>query len=68
MAMAAAYDLEAYQLDAVNAFINNQLDETVHCAFPEGFDQPGSCLLLLRALYGLRQSPLLWLQEFSTTL
>ena len=68
MAITAAYDLEAYQLDAVNAFVNSQLDETVYCKFPEGFDQPGSCLLLLRALYGLRRSPLLWLQEFSTTL
>jgi len=68
MAITAAYDLEAYQLDAFNAFINSQLDETVHCTFPEGFDQPGRCLLLLRALYGLCRSPLLWLQEFSATL
>jgi hypothetical protein len=59
MAITAAYDLEAYQLDAINAFINSKLDETVYCMFPEGFDQSGSCLLLLRALYGLRRSPLL---------
>jgi hypothetical protein len=59
MAITAAYGLEAYQLDAVNAFTNSQLDETVYCTFPEGFDQLGSCLLLLRALYGLRRSPLL---------
>jgi hypothetical protein len=38
MAVAAAYNLEAYQLDTVNAFINSQLDETVYCTFPEGFD------------------------------
>lgn len=68
MAVTAAYDLEAHHLDAVNAFVNSQLDETVHCAFPDGFSQSSSCLLLLRALYGLRRSPLLWLQEFSTTL
>jgi hypothetical protein len=68
MAITAAFDLEVYQLDPVNSFINSQLDETVYCTFPEGFDQPGSCLLLLRALYGLRRSPLLWLQEFSATL
>jgi hypothetical protein len=67
MAMVAAYDLETHHLDAVNAFINSQLDETVFCQFPEGFGQPDSCLLLLRALYGLRRSPLLWLQELSTT-
>jgi hypothetical protein len=68
MAITAAYDLETYQLDAVNAFVNSQLDEIVFCKFPEGFDQPNNCLLLLRALYGLRRSPLLWLQELSTTL
>jgi len=55
-------------LDAVNAFTNSELDETVYCVFPDGFQQDGKCLLLLRALYGLRRSPLLWLREFSTTL
>jgi hypothetical protein len=68
MAITAAYDLEAFQLDAVNAFTNSFLDETVYCAFPDGFEQDGDCLLLLRALYGLRRSPLLWLKELSTTL
>ena len=68
MAITAAYDLEAFQLDAVNAFTNSELDETVYCAFPDGFQQDGKCLRLLRALYGLRRSPLLWLREFSTTL
>jgi hypothetical protein len=68
MAITAAYDLEAFQLDAVNAFTNSYLDETVYCAFPNGFQQADHCLLLRRALYGLRRSPLLWLMEFSLTL
>jgi Reverse transcriptase (RNA-dependent DNA polymerase) len=68
MAITAAYNLEAFQLDAVNAFTNSKLDETVYYAFPDGFQQNGKCLLMLRALYGLRRSPLLWLKEFSTTL
>ena len=68
IAMTAAYDLETYHLDAVNAFVNSQLDETVFCKFLDGFEQPDSCLLLLRALYGLRRSPLLWLLELSATL
>jgi hypothetical protein len=68
MAITAAYDLEAFQLDAVNAFTNSYLDEIIYCVFPDGFQQKGHCLLLLRALYGLRRSPLLWLREFSTTL
>ena len=40
----------------------------MHCACPEGYTKEGSCLLLLRALYGLRRSPILWLKEFSKTL
>jgi hypothetical protein len=66
--MTAAYDLEAFQLDAVNAFTNSYLDEIVYCAFPDGFKQEGHYLLLHRALYDLRRSPLLWLKEFSTAL
>jgi Reverse transcriptase (RNA-dependent DNA polymerase) len=68
MAITAVYDLEAYQLDAVNAFTNSYLDETVYCDFPDGFQQDDHCILLIRALYGLRRSPLLWLKEFSTSL
>ena len=68
MAIMAAFDLEARQYDAVNAFTNSSLDEVVHCACPEGYNIEGLCLLLLCALYGLRRSPLLWLKEFSKTL
>jgi len=68
MAIVAAFDLEAWQFDAINAFTNSQIDETIYCDYPEGFEQPGCCLLLLQALYGLRRSPLLWLKEFSRTL
>jgi hypothetical protein len=68
MAVAAAFDLEIFQFDAVNAFTNSAMEETVYCECPEGFQEAGKCLLLLRALYGLRTSPLLWFKEFSTTL
>ena len=68
MAIMAAFNLEARQYDIVNAFTNSELDETVHCACPEGYTKEGSCLLLLRALYGLRRSLILWLKEFSKTL
>jgi hypothetical protein len=35
---------------------------------PEGYGRPDECLKLLRALYGFRQSPKLWLKEFTKTL
>ena len=68
MALVTAFGLETYQLDAVNAFLNADMDEVVYCQLPEGYEVPGSCCQLLQALYGLRRSPLLWLRKFSSTL
>jgi hypothetical protein len=67
VAIAAKFDLEARQLDAVNAFTNSPIDEEVYVTFPEGFQRPGWILKLLKALYGLRRSPLLWQQELGKT-
>jgi hypothetical protein len=60
MAISAMFDLETRQYDAVNAFVNSKIHEEVNCLTPEGFERPGSCWRLLRALYGLKQSLLLW--------
>jgi hypothetical protein len=37
MAIIAAFDLEAHQFDAINAFINSHLNEEVHCLLLEEF-------------------------------
>ena len=68
MAVTAAFDLETSQFDATNAFMNTDLNEEVYVPFPEGFRQPGYCLLLVKALYGLRQAPRLWHEKFAQTL
>ncbi|OLN95703.1 Retrovirus-related Pol polyprotein from transposon TNT 1-94-like protein 1 [Colletotrichum chlorophyti] len=68
MALIARFDLETLQLDAVNAFTNATLDETVYVWFPPGFSRPGYCLNLRKALYGLRRSPLLWQKSIDATL
>ena len=68
MVIMATFSLEACQYDIVNVFINSILDETVYCGYPEGYKVDGSCLLLYKALYGLRRVPILWLKEFSKTL
>lgn len=69
MALTAAFDLEVIQLDAVNAFINAELDHEVYIEYPEGYKAgKDRCLRLRKALYGLRKSPKLWFVEFSTTL
>ena len=72
IALTASFGLKAKQYDAVNAFINSPMNEEIYIDYPEGMelpkDSPDLCLLLLRALYGLKQSPLLWLQEVTATL
>jgi len=68
MAIACYFDLEIFQYDTVNAFVNAKIDEDVFVRCLEGFEVEGKHLLLLRALYSLRRSPLLWFNELSTTL
>jgi Reverse transcriptase (RNA-dependent DNA polymerase) len=68
IAITAAFDLEASQFDAINAFVNSDLDEEIYCQPPEGYQRSDSIWLLLRALYGLKQSPLLWYRDFTIAL
>jgi hypothetical protein len=68
LAIAARFNLQTRQLDAVNAFTNSQLDEVIYTDHPPGFSKSGTCLQLIMALYGLRRSPYLWQHELSTTL
>lgn len=69
VAIAAAFDLQMFQFDALNAFLNARLPRKMYCRTPEGFtDEVGELIELLRALYGLKEAPLLWYQELSSTL
>ena len=65
----AAFDLETHQYDAVNTFVNSPIDEPTYCTLPEGWKgNQKTILLLLRALYGLKQSPALWYKHLLATL
>lgn len=68
MAIAARFDLELIQYDAVNAFVNARLEKDVFMRMPPGYRKPGIILKLQKALYGLRESPLLWQKDFTATL
>ena len=68
IAIAARFDLELKQYDAVNAFVHAPLRETVLMRLPPGRRAPGRILTLNKALYGLRKSPLLWQQLFTEKL
>lgn len=71
VAVAAFFDLDIEQFDIKNAFLNAMRTtqySDVYVELPPGYEQKGKCALLMRALYGLRDSPYLWLQEFTKTL
>jgi hypothetical protein len=68
-ALVAYFELEMKQFDVVNAFVNAKRDKAkspVYCHLPDGFKDPGTCVEIDRALYGLRDSPALWYNDFVT--
>jgi hypothetical protein len=69
MALAAAFGLKAYQYDVLNAFLNATLNKPVYVQTPELYvKQLGKILELKRALYGLKDAPLLWYKHLKEML
>lgn len=67
LALVAARDWPANQLDVSNAFLHGNIDEQVYCHQPTGFAdlrRPDDICLLSRSLYGLRQAPRAWFNRF----
>lgn len=69
--LAAIFDLEIKQMDAVMAFLNAKADTDIDVKLPPGYEElaetlpEGMVALLLKALYGLKQAPRLWQQDLS---
>jgi hypothetical protein len=70
MAYAAQYDLKCKQYDVIEAFLNaiKQNSEKLYAELPAGYKKPGKCIEVLKAIYGLRDSLLLWYKELSGAL
>ena len=64
----AYFDLDIFQLDAVNTFTNAELNKLMYVKCPKGFTSSGNCLQLNRALYSLSRSPFLWFNDLSSTI
>lgn len=59
--LAIAFDLDLHQYDISNAFLNGKLEEEIYMDFPPGYPgAPGTCLKLLKGLYGLKQAARIW--------
>ena len=69
LALVAENDWELHSMDVKTAFLNGELEEEVFMECPEGVPdilKPGFALRLVKAIYGLRQSPQAWYQKIHT--
>ncbi|CAI7758885.1 unnamed protein product [Closterium sp. NIES-54] len=61
LSIVAVLDLNLMQLDMKNAFLQSKLNRVLYMYQPDYFDDgTGRVCKLLKSLYGLKQSPLLW--------
>jgi hypothetical protein len=60
IAIITRFDLETFQMDAVNAFLNSSLNEEVYCRYPLGLGKRSMVLRLHKAVYGLRIAGKRW--------
>jgi hypothetical protein len=67
MSLATAFDLEIEQMDVKTVFLHGDLKEEIYMKRLEGFVVKGNQELvykLKRSLYGLKQTPRMWYQNF----
>ncbi len=70
LAYVAREDLELYTFDVCTAFLNAPLHQEVYAKQIPGYplENPKAAQCLLKAIYGLKQSPHEWFREFSSVL
>jgi len=69
LALVAENDWELHSMDVKTAFLNGELEEEIFMECPEGIpaiQEPGYACRLVKAIYGLRQSPRAWYQRLHT--
>ena len=59
IAIIVIFNLDCWQSDTINAFTNSLINKVVYIKYLDGFVIKSKYLLLVRVLYGLRQSLLL---------
>ncbi|MCO5549306.1 hypothetical protein L7F22_002774 [Adiantum nelumboides] len=67
LALVAKMDLELHQMDVKTVFLHGDLNEEIYMQQPKGFVEKGKealVCLLLKSLYGLKQSSRAWYHKF----
>jgi len=65
LTLAAVWDYEVHQMDAMTVFLNGKIDVEVYMEQPEGYKVKGKedwVCRLKKSLYGLKQAPRVWFQ------
>jgi len=71
LSIVLTFNWDVNQLDVNNAFLNGYLQEDVFMKQPEGFidpQRPQHVCKLVKAIYGLKQTPLAWFDRLWLTL
>ncbi|CAI7791320.1 unnamed protein product [Closterium sp. NIES-54] len=69
LSIVVVFDLNLMQLDMNNDFLQSKLDRVLYMYQPDYFDDgTGRVCKLLKSLYGLKQSPLLWYRALNGVL
>ena len=65
LAIAAAEDLDLDQMDVKTAFLDGKLEDEVYRSQPDGIKggRSGQILRLNKSIFGLRQSPRVWIRS-----
>ena len=69
LSLTATFDLEVDKMDVKTMFLHGDLDEEIYMKQLEGFTVKGKKDLvckLKKSIYGLKQSPRMWYQNFNT--
>jgi hypothetical protein len=69
LSFVAAFDFEVEQMDVKTTFLHGDLEEEIYMKQPEGFVVKGKKELVCKLknpMYGLKQSPRMWYQNFDT--
>lgn len=68
LALAAKFDLDTEQMDAITAFIQGDVREEIYMVQPKEYQQGEKVCKLNKAIYGLKQASRLWNLKFDAAL
>jgi hypothetical protein len=69
LSVAIAFDFEVEQMDLKTTFLHGDLEEEIYMRQLEGFVVKGKKEMVCKmkkSMYGLKQSPSMWYQNFDT--